>query len=268
MLETSINMPTQVWGMPPQKLKIDKALDSNFPNLRTKEVNHMRTAISTVSTITVLAFFTTAWAHAEQGFVSMFNGKDLSGWEGAAGAWRVEDGAITGQSTAEHPGLRTHYLYWKDGTPADFIMRCEIKLIGGNSGIQFRSETRPNFDTFGYQADFDAVNQWTGCLFQHNRGAVVTRGMRATISTDGQREEKSFATVDELAGKIKNEDWNEYEIAAEGSKVSLRLNGQLMCEVDDRDAKQACHDGIIALQMHPGPPMKVQFKDIRLRQLK
>jgi hypothetical protein len=215
--------------------------------------------------MTLCALPTTAGAAGEEGFVAMFNGKDLSGWEGKAGAWRVDSGAIVGESTAENPCRKTHYLYWTGGEPADFIMRCEIKLLGGNSGIQFRSEKRPDFDTFGYQADFDAANQWTGCLFQHQRGAVVTRGTRATISADGQREEQPLANVDELTKKVKNEDWNQYEIVAQGSKVSLRLNGELMCEVDDRDAKLACRRGIIALQMHQGPPMKVQFRNLRIK---
>jgi len=146
-------------------------------------------------------------------------------------------------------------------------LRCEIKLVGGNSGIQFRSQKRPNFDTDGYQADFDATNQWTGCLYQHKRGAVVLRGKKATIAKDGERDEKEFAPVAELAKKIKDSDWNEYEIIAIGSKISLTLNDELMCEVQDNDAKLACKKGVIALQMHQGPPMKVQFRNLRIKVL-
>jgi hypothetical protein len=111
-------------------------------------------------------------------------------------------------------------------------MRFQIKLTGGNSGVQFRSEKRPQFDTFGYQADFDATNQWSGCLFQHRRGAVVKRGSRATISATGERHEESFASIESLAEVVKPDDYNDYEILAEGSKVTLRINGSLMCEVD------------------------------------
>ncbi len=206
-------------------------------------------------------------SHAqEEGFVSMFNGKDLTGWEGKPGVWRVEDGAITGESTKENPGTTTHYLYWSGGEPGDFVMRCQIKLIGGNSGIQFRSDKRPNFDTFGYQADFDAKNQWTGCLYQHRRGAVVKRGSIADIAASGERKEKQFATVADLAKKVNDQEWNDYEIVAQGSKITLRINGELMCEVDDRDPKHARQKGIIALQMHQGPPMKVQFRKLRIKQ--
>jgi len=204
-------------------------------------------------------------ADEEQGFVSMFNGKDLSGWEGKPGGWWVEDGTITSESTAENPCLKHHYLYWQGGEPADFILRLKYKIAGGNSGVQFRSQRRPNFDTWGYQADMEAGQRWTGCLFQHTRGGVVMRGKRAVIAEDGQRKEEEFASGEELQKVVKANGWNDYEIVAKGSRITLRINGELMCEVDDRDEKLACRKGILALQMHPGPPMKVQFKDLSIK---
>jgi len=213
----------------------------------------------------MLALGSIARAAEEEGFRPMFNGKDLTGWEGKPGGWWVEDGAITSESTKEKPCVKHHYLYWTGGEPGDFVLRLKYKLVGGNSGIQFRSERRPNFDTWGYQADMEAGTQWTGCLFQHSRGGVVMRGKRAVIAEDGTRKEEEFASGAELQKLVKPNDWNDYEIVAEGSKVVLRINGKLMCEVDDRDAKLACRKGIIALQMHPGPPMKVQFKDLRIK---
>ncbi|MBN1908787.1 MAG: DUF1080 domain-containing protein [Pirellulales bacterium] len=204
----------------------------------------------------------------EAGFVSMFNGKDLTGWEGKPGGWQVEEGTITGESTPEKPCKRSHYLIWKGGQPQDFILRVRVKLSGGNSGIQFRSQRRPFFDTDGYQADLDAENTWSGCVYQHKRGAVVKRGRRATIAEDGTRKEDEFASFDDLATKIKKDDWNDYEVTAKGTRITLRINGHLMCEVDDRDVKFSREKGIIALQMHQGPPMKVQFKNLRIRVLK
>lgn len=203
-------------------------------------------------------------AEDEKGFVPMFNGKDLDGWEGKAGGWWVEEGALTSESTPEKPCVKHHYLYWKGGEPADFVLRFQYRLVGGNSGVQFRSQTRPDWDTWGYQADMEAGTQWTGCLFQHDRGGVVMRGKKAVIAEDGTRTEQEFATGEELQKKIKADDWNDYEIVAEGSKIVLKINGHLMCEVDDRDTKLACKKGIIALQMHPGPPMKVQFRNMRI----
>ena len=201
----------------------------------------------------------------EEGFVPMFNGKDLTGWEGKPGGWWVEDGTITSESTAEKPCVKHHYLYWRGGKPADFTMRFKFKLVGGNSGIQFRSQERPEYDTWGYQADMEDGPQWTGCLFQHDRGGVVMRGKKADIAEDGARKETEFAKSEDLQKIVKQGDWNDYEIIAKGSHITLKINGQLMCEVDDRDKKMACKDGIIALQMHPGPPMKVQFKDLRIK---
>ncbi|NOX54521.1 MAG: DUF1080 domain-containing protein [Planctomycetes bacterium] len=207
-------------------------------------------------------------AAGDNGFVAMFNGKDLSGWEGLPGAWRVENGAIVGESTPERPCKRTHYLYWKGGEPADFILKAKIKLIGGNSGIQFRSAKRPHFDTFGYQADFDAANQYTGCLYQHKRGLVARRGERVIFTETGERKVEKFANFDELLKHVRQNDWNDYEIIARGSHITLRLNGQLMCEVEDHDPQLAREKGIIALQMHQGPPMRVEFKELRIKILK
>ena len=215
--------------------------------------------------IAFLVLGSVALADVEAGFVSMFNGKDLTGWDGKPGGWWVEDGAITGQTTPEKTITKPHYLFWKGGEPADFVLRFKYKLVGGNSGVQIRSKRLPDYDVWGYQADIEAGTQWTGCLFQHDRDAVVKRGKRAVISEDGQRKEEDIAPSDELQKTIKQNDWNDYEVVALGSHVTLRINGKLMCEVDDRDKKMACHQGVIALQMHPGPPMKVQFKELRIK---
>ena len=226
----------------------------------------MRRSFLTAALLLLVALLSTVQAaEEEQGFVSMFNGKDLTGWEGKPGGWWVEDGAITSRSTKENPCVKHHYLYWRGGEPADFVLRFKYRLVGGNSGVQIRSQTRPDWDTWGYQADMEAGKQWTGCLFQHGRGGVVMRGKKAVIAEDGTRTEETFASGDQLQKKVKDGDWNDYEIIAQGSKIVLKINGQLMCEVDDRDAKLACRKGIIALQMHPGPPMDVQFRDLRIK---
>jgi hypothetical protein len=215
--------------------------------------------------VSLVAVCTATHAADEEGFVSMFNGEDLTGWKGKPGGWWVEDGALTSQSTAEKPCKKHHYLVWEGGEPADFILRFKYKIEGGNSGVQFRSQRRPHYDTWGYQADIEAGTQWTGCLFQHDRGGVVMRGFDAVIAENGAREEEQVASPDELQKRIRPNDWNDYEIVAKGSHIELHVNGRLMCEVDDRDEKLACREGIIALQMHPGPPMKIQFKDFRIK---
>jgi len=204
----------------------------------------------------------------EDGFASMFNGVDLTGWDGKVGGWWVEDGAITSESTEEKPCLKHHYLFWETAQPADFILRFRYKLIGGNSGVQIRSKKLPEHDAWGYQADMEAGGQWTGCLFQHDREAVVKRGFTAVIAEDGSRVDRQFADPDKLHEAVRQDDWNDYEVSAIGPKITLRINGQLMCEVEDRDKEMARKDGYIAVQMHPGPPMKVQFKDLRIKILR
>ncbi len=220
-------------------------------------------------TMLVVALLLTATVQAENDdeadFVSMFNGEDLTGWEGMPGRWHVEDGAITGVCNDDPPCDVTHYLYWTEQKPGDFVLRVKFKLVGGNSGIHVRSERRPDFDIWGYQADFSEEEEWIGCLYQHDRGAVVKRGYKAVIEEDGTRTDERIACPEELLAVYNEEDWNEYEIVCEGSVITLRINGVKMCEVDDRDATFARDSGLIALQMHAGPAMKVQFKDLRIK---
>ena len=97
-------------------------------------------------------------AELEPGFTSMFNGRDLTGWDGKPGWWYVEDGAITSRSTPEKPCKKCNYLIWRGGEPGNFELRFKYRLVGGNSGIQFRSQAIPDWDTRGYQADIDATD--------------------------------------------------------------------------------------------------------------
>ena len=209
-----------------------------------------------------------AWAaESEAGFVSMFNGKDLTGWEGKPGWWRVEDGAITSESTKEKPCPAAHYLMWRGGKPGNFELRLEYRLIGGNSGIQFRSRELPNWDTSGYQADMEAGDQWTGCLFEHTRGGVSMRGQKVVIDKDGKKQVTSIGDPKELLKRVKKEDWNSYRVIACGNEITLEINGVVMCQAIDNQTGVAARDGVIALQMHPGPPMKVQFRNLRIKLL-
>ncbi len=216
-----------------------------------------------------LAILSTALSasEVEEGFVSMFNGQDLTGWEGKSGGWWVEDGTITSQSTKEKPCVKHHYLMWRGGQPADFELRLCYRIVGGNSGIQFRSKEIPNWDTRGYQADLEAGQQWTGALFQHQRGGVAMRGEKAVIDEDGKKTVEPLGDPAELQKQVKANDWNEYHVIARGPEIILKINGVVMSHAVDRDREKACHSGVIALQMHPGPPMKVQFRNLRIKVL-
>jgi hypothetical protein len=209
---------------------------------------------------------------SEEGFVSMFNGKDLAGWEGKAGWWHVEEGAITSQSTKEKPCTQCNYLMWRGGKPGDFELRLSYKLIDGNSGVQFRSRELPDWDTFGYQADMEAGDQWTGCLFEHERGGIAMRGQSVVIDAGGRKQITSIGDSKELLEQVRekakaNDGWSDYTVIARGSQITLIINGVVTAKVVDNQEGKAARSGIIALQMHPGPPMKVQFKNLRIKTL-
>lgn len=210
-------------------------------------------------------------AFATAGEQALFNGKDLSGWDGAPGWWRVEDGAITAESTPEKPCPKATYLIWAGGEPEDFELALDFKLSPNtnksNSGVQIRSERRPDWDVFGYQADMTATGHLAGFVYHHARGLIAARGDRVEIDAMGQRQTELLPNAKAIEAAFKVGDWNHYRIVCDGPVIRLHLNGVLVCEFTDFDAKQARQKGIIALQMHPGPPMKVQFKNIRLRLL-
>jgi len=241
-----------------------------------------RILVSVILLTTTLPFASPA-AEIEKGFTSMFNGKDLTGWEGLPGAWGVVDGAITAESTPEKPCKAAHYLMWRGGKPGDFELRTDFRLQGpgANSGIQFRSRELPNWDTSGYQADMENGDQWFGCLFEHTRGGITMRGEKVVIDKDGKKTVSPVAVPEQvqklvtgnlslsaaLLRQVKMGEWNSYTITARGPDITLKINDIVMCQVTDQQAGLAAKDGIIALQMHPGPPMKVQFKNIRIKLL-
>jgi len=201
------------------------------------------------------------------GFVRIFNGKDLTGWDAKPGWWRVEDGAITAETTKERPCRKCNYLIWTGGEPGEFELRATFKLVGGNSGIQFRSERRPDWDTYGYQADMDAANQWTGCVYAHGRGKVGGIGEKTVIDESGKKTVTSIGDKADLLKTFKKGGWNAYRILAVGRKIQTFINGKKVADLLYNEQRYKDNpEGIIGLQVHPGPPMKVQFKDILLKQ--
>jgi hypothetical protein len=227
-------------------------------------------------------------AAAESGFKSLFNGKDLSGWEGAAPFWSVRDGAITGQTTAETaPGLKSNtFLVYQGAEPANFELRLKFKLTPNNdrnqanSGVQFRSKVldAATFSVGGYQADIDSTGKYAGMLYEERgRGILMSPGEKIRI-TGSSKDEKGRpkATVEKLGtpsaaadilAVYKLGDWNELRIVANGNHVQHFLNGKLTADVVDADAALAPKSGVIAFQLHTGPPMTVQFKDVQLKTL-
>lgn len=196
----------------------------------------------------------------------LFNGKDLAGWDGEPGWWTVEDECLTAESTPEKPCRRATYLTWKGGQPGDFELTCEFKLsAAANSGIQIRSEARPDWDTYGYQADMTGDGNLVGYVYHHRRGLIAARGQGVTIAADGKKEVSQIGDQAQLLKLFKPGEWNRYRIVCQGPEIVLYVNDTLMSRITDLDASTSARSGIVALQMHPGPPMKVQFRNIVLK---
>lgn len=205
---------------------------------------------------------------AQDGVKDIFNGKDLTGWKGKPEYWSVEDGAITGRTSEDKKLKANTFLVW-DGEVADFELDLDYKIVGGNSGIQYRSKLLDpkEFIVGGYQADIDATLTFAGINYEERgRGIICKRGKRTTISEDGKMEEQEIAKDEDLKKVIKLEDWNHYRVVAKGNRLSHYINGTLMSETIDNQKSKAAEKGILALQIHVGPPMVVQFKNLRLKQ--
>jgi len=211
-------------------------------------------------------------------FTNMFNGTDLTGWEGATNLWSVKDGEIIGQTSPESPAKENTFLIYTNNNPADFEMHCMFRISPqskegfANSGIQYRSRVvKPSYWVVaGYQADMEAGPNYTGQLYEEKgRGFLAMRGQKTVIHPDGKKDiVGSFGTLEELGKEIHKGDWNEYVIIAQGDHLQQFINGKQMIDVVDDQKGRAATYGVIALQLHAGPPMKVEYKDLRLKELK
>jgi hypothetical protein len=210
----------------------------------------------------------------EPGVESLFDGVSLDGWDGLPEHWMVEDGAITGYTEVDRPLNHNTFLVWNGGTVENFELRFKYRIFNGNSGVQYRSQVQ-DFNRFivgGYQADMEAGQQYSGILYEERgRGILALRGQRTrVIEENGQPYVEligTFADANELQQYIRSEDWNDYLIRANGNHLMHFINGKLMVDVVDGQASRAATSGVLAFQVHTGPAMKVQFKDIHLKRL-
>jgi len=198
--------------------------------------------------------------------VAPFNGKDLSGWDGNPKFWSVTERAITGRTTAENPTSGNTFLRWTGGTVRDFTIRLKFRLRGGNSGIQYRSKDLGNWVVGGYQADMDDNNTYTGILYEERgRGIIGNVGEITRIAPDGKPAKVgTIGDPQKIREAIRKGDWNEYVVSARGNHLIQSINGLTTVDVIDDDVTNRAMEGILALQLHAGPPMTVQFKEIRL----
>src|SRR5262245_43627094 len=231
----------------------------------------------TLASLLLALLVSVGWSQdsKEEGFTSIFDGKTLEGWDGNPDFWSVQDGALTGTTTADKPTKGNTFIIWRKGDTADFELKCQYKIVGGNSGIQYRSFEVPNekWVVGGYQGDFEAGDTYSGINYgERFRGILANRGQKTVVKrgADGKVVVEEVAKVGDSAEsqmKIKMEDWNVYQIIAKGSTFEHRINGVVTSICTDEDAKERRSEGIIALQLHAGPPMTVQFRNIRLKKL-
>jgi len=209
---------------------------------------------------------------AEPGFEPIFNGKDLTGWDGNPKLWSVKDGAITAQTTAAEPIKENTFLIWTNGTLSDFELRFSYRIVAGNSGVQYRSKVLDpkKWIVGGYQADFEAGKTFSGILYEErmSRGIMAARGEKVVWDKEGKKQVVgSVGDSAQIQATIKNEDWNDYVIIAQGPHLQHFINGKQTIDVIDETEGKRAESGVLALQVHVGPPMTVQFKNIRLKKL-
>jgi len=227
-------------------------------------------AILLVLGILSLSCISTVSAAAD-GFETIFNGKDLTGWDGDPRFWSVTDGVIRGQTTAENPTKGNTFLVWRDGKLKNFVLKIKFRLENHNSGVQYRSKELGKWVIGGYQADILEAQGTVGFLYEERaRGWLVSVGDIMVIDENGKKNVVGkIADTDELikAGYYKDKDWNEYTIVCRGNHVVHYLNGFQTIELIDNDPKGRMMEGLLALQLHAGPPMTIDFKDISVKHL-
>lgn len=212
----------------------------------------------------------------ETGFTPIFDGRTLDGWEGDPKYWRVADGVMTGEITPETIIRSNTFIIWRGGSPRDFELKVDYRITsGGNSGINYRSVVVPDkvtpanhFAMRGYQCDIDGLNRYTGNNYEEKgRLFLAVRGQVTHVT--GTRTPIVLSTVGEnkdLAALITS-DWNSIHLVIRGNVLMHMINGHLMSVTIDDDSVGRTVDGLIGVQVHVGPPMKVEYKNWRLKNL-
>jgi 3-keto-disaccharide hydrolase len=215
------------------------------------------------------------------GMQSLFNGKDLTGWDGDPKLWSVKDGVIHGETTEGNPASGNTFIIWKDGQTKDFDLRFTFRCTNtNNSGVQYRSKhitegnVRNQWVVRGYQHELrneTKLPSVAGFIYDEGggRGRLCLVGEQAVWGADGKKE--VTATLIDQAGYeklFKLDDWNDVVIIAKGNRIQHYLNGTLILDFTDNDPSRALTQGVLALQLHAGKPMWAEFKNIRLKEIK
>lgn len=222
----------------------------------------------------------------EDGFVFIFDGKTLNGWDGDSTYWRVEDGILVGEVTSATLLDRNSFIIWRGGLTEDFELKVEYRISAeGNSGINYRSEEVDGVPHAlkGYQCDIDGANQYTGMNYEERRRTTIARqGQQVILKTvegplstyiENNRWTRTIVrdtlgNVDSLTSSIKSNDWNQVHLVVRGNRMLHYINGVLMSDVTDNDTINRRFSGLLGVQVHVGPPMKIEYRNFRIKQIK
>jgi hypothetical protein len=228
------------------------------------------TCLTAMFAVLFAGFIPIARSQTKKGeFIKIFDGKTLNGWDADTAFWRVENGIIVGQVLPGKPPKANTFLIWKGGQPADFEFKAEYRISPeGNSGVQYRSEELKDirYALKGYQADIDGANQYTGQNYEERgRGFLAMRGQKVVLKVN----EKpvitgSLGSSDSLKALIKP-GWNAIRIIAKGNKLQHYINGVLMSETIDEDPVNSKASGLLGMQVHVMPKMKVEYRNIYIK---
>ncbi len=208
----------------------------------------------------------------------IFNGKDLSGWNGDPKLWSVKDGVIHGETTEANPASGNTFIIWKEGTLKDFELRLSFRCSAtNNSGIQYRSKhiqdgkVKNDWVVRGYQHELrneSKLPNVAGFIYDEGgkRGRICLVGEKASWETDGKKVHGSLIDQAEFEKLYKLDDWNDVVIIAKGNHIQHYLNNRLILDFTDNNSELALTEGVLALQLHAGKPMWTEFKNIRIKQ--
>jgi Domain of Unknown Function (DUF1080) len=228
-----------------------------------------------------------SYSNGQDGYHLIFDGKTLNGWEYDSVYWRVDQGVMVGEVTPATLLKRNSFIIKKDLVTRDFDLKVEYRVSSlGNSGINYRSELIDSlpFAMRGYQADIDGQNMYTGQNYEERkRTTLAYRGQQVLINEanpsialkDYIKNNAwtrttvigSLGSADSLKGQIRNADWNEYHLIVKGNRLLHYINGKLMSDVTDNDQVNRKFSGSLGVQVHVGPPMKIEFRNFRIKDL-
>lgn len=219
-------------------------------------------------TLPALLMLTVTVSLANDGFTPLFNGKDLTGWDGDSALWKVADGVVIGTCSSPTSPKQNSFLIWRGGVLKDFELRATVRVIGdNNSGIQYRSRALPAISPWaitGYQCDIHPAIEHTGMTYEERgRGIFGLNGKDVAVDPDGGR----WLIKEHDPVKVDVSQWNEYTVIARGNHLVHKINGKVTSELFDYDEKGRALEGLLAIQLHSGNTNKVQVKQIQLRSL-